>query len=1387
MAASRPDIEAIFSAARLTDPADRAAFLDEVCGDDALLRGRIERFLDAQSELGSFLESSAGAERVAIDLPPAVAEHPGTMIGPYKLLEPIGEGGMGTVWMAQQSEPIKRRVAIKLIKPGMDSEQVLARFDAERQALALMDHPNIAKVFDAGSISVGSRQSAVGSEERQTGLPTANCLLPTADGRPYFVMELVKGIPITKYCDEHHLTPRQRLELFIPVCHAIQHAHQKGIIHRDIKPSNVLVAMYDDRPVPKVIDFGLAKATGQQLTEATLHTNFGAVVGTLEYMSPEQASFNQLDVDTRSDIYSLGVLLYELLAGSPPFSKKDLEKAGVLEMLRVIREQEPSKPSTKLSSSDALPSLSANRGTEPSRLTKLVRGELDWIVMKTLEKDRSRRYETANGFALDLQRYLADEQVLACPPSMGYRLRKFGRRNRLKLVAAAVLATASLVVIGSIGWAVRDREARQADAAKQEAARRAQLEAGIARSLEEAARSYQRDQLPEAMGSVTYAEKLLGGGDVREELTGEVRGWRTDLEMAARLVEISFELAPDGKDLRNADRLYREEFRQYGLDVDALDPAEVAKRVAQSRIAPHLVAALDNWLLARQSPGQMPTLTAVDQNLLNIARRADPDPVRDRIRAALQQRDDKPLREFGRFETYSVLPPATLLLLETILNHTRNTFLGGMQHEEMLREAQRLHPDNFMITARLAFRLSEVTTTSKFHSLMDGNAEEAAGYFRAALAMRPNSVWVRIKLGMALTYQPRHKLVEAESEYREAIRLQPDNAWAHFHLGVNLRRQRKWADAEAELKTAFALKNALDFHELSVLGDVLASQGKTAEAESVFRIVRQEARRRPSFGTYFAHTGNVFLGLWPDEAERYFRADVGINPNDAEARNRLDAAIQRRHAANDWSLTRFLKGESKFYATHTRDHYVWEHGLAQQCVEKQWYAAAARMYKELLTVRPDLTAFLFPAACVATRAGTGQGQDDPPIDEQKSAEWRQQALAWLRADLDLRRNSPGPSRVHSRIWLEIWKSQPDLAGLRDATAIAKLSEGERQACESLWSEVDSRLRQFENVKVDHTFGNVLSPIGSSPDDPDAHVLIGNNLYRLTKYDEAMAAFKEAIRLKPDHADAHKGLGHALISKGKPVEAEASYREAIRLKPENAEGHSGLGLALQKQDKLIEALASCREAIRIKPDFAGAYEVLGAVLSKQGKPVEAEAAFRVALKYRPDLYNARNNLAKELSTQSKFKEAETEYQVMIKRWPVFADPHNDLAWFLVTCPDPKIRDADQAVKLAKKAVELAPKSGNYWNTLGVAYYRTGDWKESITALQKYRELRTDDAEWTNPFFLAMSHWQLGDKVEARKWFDKGVEWMERKNVKSGMTLRVRVEAAALMGIGKKEEQ
>jgi tetratricopeptide (TPR) repeat protein len=382
----------------------------------------------------------------------------GTVIaGRYQLMQQVGEGAFGLVYMAEQRQPVQRIVAIKVIKPGMDSAQVLARFEAERQVLALMDHPHIAKVFDGGT---------------------------TEQGHPFFVMELVRGLPITTFCDEHKLTLRQRLGLFVPVCQAVQHAHQKGIIHRDLKPSNVLVTWQADQPVPKVIDFGVAKALHQRLTERTMFTQIGALVGTPVYMSPEQAGANPLDIDTRSDIYGLGVLLYELLTGVTPLDRKRLRQADDDEVLKLIREAEPPRPSTRLTTIEDLPSIAARRQVQPRQLGKLLRGELDWIVMKCLEKDRTRRYETANGLARDLQRYLADEPVEACPPSAGYKLRKFVGKNKRLFVTVAAFAL--LLVVGaavSVALAIRARQAQHLAQTRLEEETRARAEAEAVREF----------------------------------------------------------------------------------------------------------------------------------------------------------------------------------------------------------------------------------------------------------------------------------------------------------------------------------------------------------------------------------------------------------------------------------------------------------------------------------------------------------------------------------------------------------------------------------------------------------------------------------------------------------------------------------------------------------------------------------------------------------------------------------------------------------------------------------------------------------------------------------------------------------------------------------------
>ncbi|MCA9215924.1 MAG: protein kinase, partial [Planctomycetales bacterium] len=427
------DEKAIFEVACHIDDVNlRERYLSQVCANDVPLRQRVGRLLQMHDEEPEFLEAAPLAALQHVF--PTAIHPPGTQIGPYKLREQIGEGGMGMVYVAEQTEPVKRKVALKIIKPGMASKEVVARFEAERQALAMMDHPNIARVFDGGA---------------------------TDSGQPYFVMELVQGLPITEYCDEHQLSIEERLKLLAMVCRAVQHAHQKGIIHRDIKPSNIIVADIDDEAVPKVIDFGVAKAIGQTLANETVYTHFSQMVGTPLYMSPEQTELGVVDVDTRSDVYSLGVLLYELLTGDTPFASNRLKEAGFDEMRRIIREDDPLKPSAMISTlrAEALSTVSQRRRSESRKLSDSLKGELDWLVMKALEKDRNRRYESASALAADIQRYLNGEPLEARPTSRLYRIAKYTRRNRA-LVASVTTIVAALsigLVLATAGYLTAER------------------------------------------------------------------------------------------------------------------------------------------------------------------------------------------------------------------------------------------------------------------------------------------------------------------------------------------------------------------------------------------------------------------------------------------------------------------------------------------------------------------------------------------------------------------------------------------------------------------------------------------------------------------------------------------------------------------------------------------------------------------------------------------------------------------------------------------------------------------------------------------------------------------------------------------------------------------
>jgi serine/threonine protein kinase/tetratricopeptide (TPR) repeat protein len=799
------------------DPHQREAYLRQACGGDPDLRRQVEVLLQRRGEVDSnFLEQPAfegeapqvphpAQTDVTECLPPQEAA--GTRLGPYKLLQSIGQGGMGAVWMAQQQEPVRRLVALKVMRVGLDSAQAAARFEAERQALALMDHPNIAKVLDGGT---------------------------TADGRPYFVMELVKGTPITRYCDEHRLTLRQRLELFIPVCQALQHAHQKGIIHRDVKPSNVLVAPYDGTPVVKVIDFGVAKATGSPLTERTLYTEFGTVVGTLEYMSPEQAELNNQDIDTRSDVYSLGVLLYELLTGTTPLTADRLKKSALLELLRAIREEEPPRPSTRLTDSkESLPSISAQRQTEPAKLRQLLRSELDWIVMKALEKDRNRRYETANSFAQDVQRYLAGEPVQAVPPSATYRLRKFARKHRVALTTATMIALLLVAGVAVSTWqAVR---AMQAEGEAQQAARQA-LEAQQAEAVRadgekkakekaQAAAAAEQKALAQAQKRLAQLEKgneILGSIfadlDIRKVKAGEEP---LEAVLARRLVKAAAQL--EGESVGEPEAVAAMQDRlgtsllSLGFAPEAIPLLEKARATRQAKLGPDhpdTLLSMNNLALGYQAAKQLDKALPLFEETLRLSKARlgpdHPDTVSSmgNLATAYQAAD--------RMDKALPLLEKTLELRKAQLGPDHPATLGSMNNlGEGYRAAGRL--DKALPLFEEALRLSRATQGSDhLHTLGVMNnladAYRADGQLNKALPLSEEALKLsRAKLGpdhpvtlicmgnLGMCYRAARALDKALPLLEETLRLSrarlgpdhPDTLIGMNNLGLCYRSARQ--------------------------------------------------------------------------------------------------------------------------------------------------------------------------------------------------------------------------------------------------------------------------------------------------------------------------------------------------------------------------------------------------------------------------------------------------------------------------------------------------------------------------------------------------------------------------------------------------------------------
>jgi tetratricopeptide (TPR) repeat protein len=1274
----------IFEAAvDLGAAAERAAYLDAACGQDLQLRAEVEELLKHDDAAGSFLDLSAPSDPQATTDAPPVSECPGTVIGPYKLLEQIGEGGFGVVFLAEQTQPVRRKVALKVLKPGMDTRQVVARFEAERQALAIMDHPQIAKVFDGGA---------------------------TPSGRPYFVMELVKGVPITDFCDQNHLTPRQRLELFVPVCQAVQHAHQKGIIHRDLKPSNVLVSRHDATPVVKVIDFGVAKALGQELTDKTLFTGVAQMIGTPLYMSPEQAGMSDLDIDTRSDIYSLGVLLYELLTGSTPFTKERFKQAAYEEIRRIIREEEPPRPSTRMSTLDqAATTASEQRRSDPRKLSRLFRGELDWIVMKALEKDRNRRYETANGLARDIERYLHDEPVLACPPSTGYRLRKFARKYKKGL--ATVAAFLALLVAGQAGfvlWRLHEAEQRATET------KQALDQLSAANDLIQSGRFYAEvGQWARAQKDFTRAVKLRGDHSLvwfeRGDFYGRLGLW----DRAAKDYVAAFELKEPATP--------RQWFSQallcaYGGDQDGYRKACAA---LPQRFTEKTYFGAENELIRACTLAPVPGLDLTwarrlaTQAVAGPAGRTGPN---SHALGLIQYRAGDYKKAVQTLSTYD---PQWASWLRGCHNH----FVRAMAHHRLsqakkAREALKSGTEGMEQAIQRLVTARSVPFPEAWHDWL-----EALILYREAITLIDGTPPVDderllVVRGRALAaLEEAGQAKETCDRGRQHRPNDPQVLLACFLIYGDL---REWDRANGQYARLGRLFPRRFPRELERFGyQVLRGNWDKARAEfaRVFQKGHTDPALRIAAGHLYFQESQWFSALDCYREALGFDRPVPRGPESIKARLAEAAAFRKKGILTE-AITAY-SDVNRFNPDQVEVHF----NLGKALWRRKLFEEAIAQYSQVIKLDPKSHA----AWCDRGGVYKDMGQYEKAVADCSRALELNPKCRWARQN-----------RAFAFKRLKQWDR-----------AIADYSKEVKLVPRSVFAWDDRGDVYFEMGQYAKAAADYSKAIELYPDYARPWNSRGAAFHRLGQYDKAVADYSKALEKNPKDAVTWNNRGDAYNHLHQYQQAIADFSEAIKLDPMYSWAWFNRGDAFQELRQYDKAIADYSRAIELHPTCQRKWCGRGAAFMKVRRYDKAIADYSRALKLNPTCALTLTDRGSAYAGLKQWDKAITDFSKAIE-----LDPKD--AWQRVQRGTAylQLRQYAKAIADYSRAIDLEPKDAVAWNNRGSAYSRLKQWDKAIVDYSKAIELNLKrPMYWKNRGYAYKSQ---GQYAKAIADFSKAIE-------------------------------